>query len=565
MKQKKLLIFAGCILLSLLFMFPYLSNELSLEHDTLFHLSRIEGLAQSFQSGKLFPDIYPLKNDGFGYASALFYCDFFLIPAAFLYNLGCGVALCYKTTVFLATLLSAWSMAMLLYRTKHSGITSLLASALYLFCNYRISDVYVRGALGEVIALSFIPFILLGAYELFIKKKPKIQTLVIGFTGVALSHNLSLLLSGVGFAMLLLFNIKHMNKERWIALIQAALISIGLSAWFLFPMLEQTSFQQYYLHYYASSSDLATHAMMSWQYLINQTIFGISSNSLSASEAMVVTPGLFLLFLPVLLLFDVQEKTNRDRFIITCCLMGYGFAFFASDIFPWEHMSLLRIMQFPWRVMTLACPLLAFASAHALQKLNTSNLVKGMVLMSVCMNAIFLLLPACNRTLVIQNDTTYEELMNGSIIDPYYANTSYNRIEVAGADYLPIGFLDYKNASHCVTDLSGNEISCPVQEDDILSFRAPERTEIIVPLTAYKGYHVYADNEEIDWKTVEGRISFNTDQHKFFSIMYKKTRIHQISLAISLLSIVMILLKKIAKSATYKRRPLNDFREQIQK
>ena len=75
MKNKHLpILLIGTLFLSLVFMFPYLSNDLSLEHDTLFHLSRIEGLAQSFKNGKLFPDIYPLKNDGFGYGSALFYC-----------------------------------------------------------------------------------------------------------------------------------------------------------------------------------------------------------------------------------------------------------------------------------------------------------------------------------------------------------------------------------------------------------------------------------------------------------------------------------------------------------
>lgn len=546
-KNERLFIGIGCLTLTILFMLPYLGNELSIEHDTLFHLSRIEGLAQSFQSGKLFPDIYPLKNDGFGYASALFYCDFFLVPAALMYNAGCGVALCYKVTIFLATLISSWSMAMLLHQTKHSVMTSLLASALYLFCNYRITDVYVRGALGEVIALAFIPFILLGAYELFVEKTPKIRTLVIGFTGVALSHNLSLLLSCTGFAVLLLVHLKSMNKQRWIALMKAAMISIGLSAWFLFPMLEQTAFQKYYLHYYAANSDLTSHAMMGWQYLINQTVFGVSSNQLGPNEAMVVTPGLFLLFLPVLLLFDVQEKNNRDQFILTCCLVGYGFAFLVSDIFPWEHMSIFRIMQFPWRFMTLACPLLTLASAHALQKIKASGFSKMILLTIICVNAIFLLKPACDRPLVIQNNTTYEELLSGSIIDPYYANTSYNRIEVAGADYLPIGFLDYKNASHCITDLLGNEISHPVLEVGIMSFQAPEHTEIIVPLTAYKGYHVYADNEEIEWNTVLGRISFNTSNHSSFKICYKKTTVHKISYFISLFTMLILIFRKFIK------------------
>jgi hypothetical protein len=118
---------------------------------------------------------------------------------------------------------------------------------------------------------------------------------------------------------------------------------------------------------------------------------------------------------------------------------------------------------------------------------------------------------------------------------------------MAGADYLPIGFLDYKNASHCITDLLGNEICHPVLEAGIMSFQAPEHTEIIVPLTAYKGYHVYVDNAEIEWNTVLGRISFNTSNHSSFKICYEKTTVHKVSYFISLFTMLILIFRKIIK------------------
>ena len=545
MNKKQWILLSGCLILSLLFMFPYLSNELSLEHDTLFHLSRIEGLAQSFQSGKLIPDLYPLKNDGFGYASALFYCDFFLAPAALLYHAGLDVAVCYKITVFLATLISALTMSYLLIKTKHSIVSALLGTALYLFCNYRITDVYVRGALGEVIAMAFIPLILLGTYEILFENKSKSASLIIGFTSVALSHNLTLLLCVIGFASLILFNIKYLTTKKVLTIAKSALICIGLSAWFLFPTLEHTSFQDYYLHYYASSSDLASHSLASWQYLINETIFGLSGNHRAVDQAMVVTPGILLLFLPVLFLFDIRkEKEKIDKFAGTCCIIGYLFAFFCSSLVPWNKLFFLRILQFPWRLMTLSCPLLAFASAHILHQLDKKELAMTGLLALTMLNGAYLLTPCLNRPTVIYNSTSYEELLSGSIVDPYYANTPYNRIEVAGADYLPIGFLDYKNASHCITDLSGNEIGYGIQKDDSLTFTAPKHTEIIVPLTAYKGYHVYSDNEEIPWTTVQGRISFNTGNHTEFTILYEKTMIHKGSIVVSMITLLVYLVFK---------------------
>ena len=55
-------------LLAVLFCLPYLTSDfLALEHDTLFHLSRIEGLSEAIGRGDFLPALYPYKNDGFGY------------------------------------------------------------------------------------------------------------------------------------------------------------------------------------------------------------------------------------------------------------------------------------------------------------------------------------------------------------------------------------------------------------------------------------------------------------------------------------------------------------------
>ncbi len=546
MKKKNLLVLLiGTLLLSLVFMFPYCSNDLSLEHDTLFHLSRIEGLAHSFKSGKLFPDIYPLKNDGFGYASALFYCDLFLVPAALLYLAGFEVAIGYKVTLFLFTWLSGISMALLLKKLRQNNLICLFGALLYLFSNYRITDVYVRGALGEVMAMAFIPLILYGFIDLFLEETPHIKVLILGFAGVALSHNLTLLISGIGFLALMMIYCRKITFNRIKKLIQAGLMTIGLCAWFLFPMLEQTAFQPYYLHYYASSSDLKSHALMSWQYLINETIFGISGNQYAYEQIMVVTPGLALLFLPGLFFFDISKKDKTTRFGLVCVLSGYFFALLCSDLVPWDKLNLLRIMQFPWRWMTLSCVFLSVAAAIGCGRIFQNHHKPLLILLILTlMNGVHLLLPVLDRTFVIHNSTTYEELLNGSIIDPYYGNTSYNRIEVAGADYLPQGFLDYRNASRCVTDLEGNELTCTVEKTDSLSFSAPENTNVLVPLTAYKGYHVYSGDQEIKWTTVSGRISFNTADYTDFIVVYEKTPLQLFSLALSCTVILVFILQR---------------------
>ena len=92
------------LVLTLVLMFPYVIRGFTpVEHDTFFHLSRIEHLSRSIRNGQFFPGIYPEENFGFGYASPLFYSDFFLIPPALLHLCGLPLAMCYRIAVIIAS------------------------------------------------------------------------------------------------------------------------------------------------------------------------------------------------------------------------------------------------------------------------------------------------------------------------------------------------------------------------------------------------------------------------------------------------------------------------------
>ena len=52
MKRKQQLFFVlFCLVIAVLSLAPYWTHGVNLDHDTCFHLSRIEGLAQSFKDG----------------------------------------------------------------------------------------------------------------------------------------------------------------------------------------------------------------------------------------------------------------------------------------------------------------------------------------------------------------------------------------------------------------------------------------------------------------------------------------------------------------------------------
>ena len=123
----------AALILSVLFCYPYLfSSEIHVGHDLLFHLSRIEGLAERIRDFDFFPAIYPYKNNSFGYASPLFYCDFLLIITALLYNCGMTLIRCYKVLIFLLSIFTCFSMMNLLKRiTDRNSIAILVVPLLY--------------------------------------------------------------------------------------------------------------------------------------------------------------------------------------------------------------------------------------------------------------------------------------------------------------------------------------------------------------------------------------------------------------------------------------------------
>ena len=539
-KYRKLLIDITIVLaLTVLLMFPYLTKSfLAIEHDTFFHVSRIEQYARALQHGQILPAIYPYENGGFGYGSPLFYSDIFLLLPAILHNLGLVLVDSYKLTVFLASFFSGITMYMLASKFTSKSSIRLLAVAAYLFSNYHITDIYVRGALGEVFALVGIPLILSGLYEIFETNQKYSFSYLIGLVITVLSHNLSFLLC---FTLVIIICIIYLPKcsfDRYKLLVSESMLACLLTAFYTFPMIEQLKSQQFYLNYYASSSALENHAMAFWQFFANQTVFGLSGNQYKASNAMVVNIGLFLSIAPISYLF--LAKKEKQPFITSMLVLGWICMLLPAQIFPWKYMSFVRVLQFPWRLNMLALPLLCVPAVIGIENLTHKlKYVPICLILLLSLEGIYHLYPATKRTFIMPHNTTWQEVTSGKLIDPYYS-AQYMRVELAGGDYLPYHSPDFRSYTKTIQTTSAETVTTGEWIDyGRYRFTITNPQTIVLPITYYKGYIIHnIDTAEVLETTLSknGLVSVMIPSAGTYVCEYQSTNIRIVSIWISILT-----------------------------
>ena len=537
------LIILTALLLSILLFLPFISNVMSYEHDTFFHLSRIEGLGTAIKNLDFLPKIYPYKNMNFGYGSPMFYSDFFLLIPAIIYNITNSIVIAYKFMIFVLLFLTALFMGITTHKLTNNKYIIILSMALYSNATYHITDIYVRSAVGELFGYCLLPLVILAIYKI-LYEEDKFYLLTIVISSLILSHNLSFILACILTFSIIVMNYKQISLNVLKQLIISVMAVIGITAFFTFPMLEQFVYLDLFCEY--SSPDLFINSTLkSFQFLMTRTNFYVFTNDF---DSMVVNTGLLILLLPFSKIFIIEKtKKTQDIFINKLMILGYISLIIQSSLINYENISIFYSFQFVWRFMLLTCVLLSIPAAYySINLFKSHQTISFTTIMVISISiSCFLLYPVFDRSNLIETNTKYEELIDGSIIDPYYS-AFYVRVELAGADYLPIKTIDYQNYDYQIKDDTGNIITDDINIDyNTLSFNINNpNTTIILPKTYYKGYQVYNNNTKLTTYSDPSTslVAFNTANTKGdYILKYDGTLIQKGSLIVSLLSIALFI------------------------
>lgn len=526
-------------------MYPYLNDIVPFGHDLGYHLNRINEIANGLNI-KTFPVlIHAGLIENLGYANGIFYPQLFMyIPALLVSKCGLLVIPAYKVFLVIITFFTFITMYISvkgIFKNKH---IAWIASLLYVFSLYRLTDIYVRAAVGELLAFVFNPLILYGFYNVLFDDGKKWWVIVIGISGLVYSHLLSVLIMAIFFIMICLLNVDKIfkNKKVFLNLLKAALITAIISLGYFGPMLEQKRNDIYNVdgrsiysceevNGFASSLSMALSSKMHG---------GFATDSNVEEKTMPEGCGIILLILVLLFIFRKDISFKENRFEIQLFVLGILFYWATTKFFIWKWFSLLNVIQFPFRFNIVATLCFAIVGAKSFYSLLNEKTRKDFVILfSICY-----LIYASYMLDSVELDFTG---WNGS----YDVLTSTFDRQVGTAEYLPDGTYIYdldlyniNNKDHKIEyEQVGTKITFEYADTE-------NDLEINIPLVYYKGYQAYIVTPEGEYRNLDVQKNIVnahvlvTSPEKLtgtITVEYKLTKIQKISYIVATIGFIIFI------------------------
>lgn len=267
--------------------------------------------------------------------------------------------------VFILSLVASALSMYLLARDLWGEKGAILSSIFYIYAPYRAVDIWVRGALNESLAFVFFPLILWSSKKLIeTSKNSYVIWLSLALAGLILTHNLSFLMFAPFAAIWIIYLlVKTRNFRQILALAEAGLMAILLSAFYLLPVLGESylvtlgkTTQDYYnfrLHY------------ATLRQLFISNFWGYGGSTWGPNDTMSFSVGYLHWILGGVIIFlsFIYKKLANLRNLIwllgVFALLAIFLTHGKSEII-WNNFPGLTFVQFPWRFLSLSTLWLAF-------------------------------------------------------------------------------------------------------------------------------------------------------------------------------------------------------------
>lgn len=470
---------------------PALKTTFVIGHDGTYHMARLLNLADGLKNGQFPVRMGGFAYDGYGGVMSVFYPDTFLYPFA-LMILG-GASAVYVCNVFSVALNigAALSMYVAAKRPFEKRWAATGASILYTLASYRVVNVFTRIAFGEALAMVFLPLFLVNLYDVVCGDARRWKRLALSAACIFCSHMITTLLCAVLAAGFCLLHIrKIILQKRLLPLVKAVLVCLLLCLYRIGPLvmysMQGLGADDLFRNITEFSVELGQVLMMNAGTITRET------NNPQVMEFSVEI-GLPLMIGAALALYAALQKEERGKSEWAALKLVAGGALMtitATDFFPWGAVSLLTqgqvgYIQFTWRLLILATPMLALAGGYGLcefgGKRQDAAAVAALSMAVICVMPIF--------SSEIQNPIYVEK---GVIISPFMGRSFPEYTYSDTTDFLAI-------RKRSVEIDGDTEMADYEKRSTTITAQVSARTEsrITFPLFDYDGFRATVDGREI--------------------------------------------------------------------
>ncbi|WP_455467448.1 hypothetical protein [Streptococcus salivarius] len=492
--------------------------------DIVFHINRLLSLDTVWKSPINFT-----TNGGTGQLINTFYPWLTYYPIFIIYKLTQSVFVAWMSFQFLVRfvtcLLSFYGLRLLNYSDKQV----MVFATFYLFSGYFLHNSYYRAAVGETLAMIFLPLVFVGVRLITFGDYKKWWVLTLGMLGLVYSHVLSVLLASlmIFIAVVASFGIWDNKKERILGFLKATLVTLSMSLAFFVPMIEQFKYVT-----------LRT----TFKPLLSKTALSLADNWELILKSDLRTPSVNLLYLLGLVLSLIFAKRFvKDKEARIYLFISFVLAFLTLNSFPWQLLqeSPVSNLQFPWRLWSFALLFFSLALANILENMSMKA-VTMLVLMGLCLNMFQIVtvqdkMTKAKNILPSNTKVTREMLAKGTYKN---INGDYTNKEVPfGFVFDKHLFLDDQEVKSEISRTS-NELRLKVNNE------SKENKVLSLPVFYYKGQEARIDGKRIttylDKKKNPTNLVLPPGKHDVV-LTYSYTPVAKLAMSVSTISFLVFL------------------------
>lgn len=498
------------LIASIFICIPLMSKNIDMTYDDgIQHIARIIGTYQSLQEGET--AIMSNFCNGFGYSWNLFYSPLTAFAPLIFKIFGASFTVCIKWFMFLVVFISGYFMYLFTKKITKNNNIAIIASILYIFAPYRLTDMYIRNALAELTSFVFLPLIFLGLYNIFneqknekkedkkitqLKEKYYIKNsliLTLGTVGLILTHTIVTMYTAIFAIIYVIINYKKLKDKKVlkVLLINTILILV-ITAFFWVPLLQHKTQVDYEV--FKEGRMERTEVLVAYK-LDFYRLFFTKSNDYMIYDIGIITL-LGLVFTPL----AIKKIKNKSYYKIYkfALISGIISCIMTLKIFPFEYLPrTLKMIQFSFRLLEFSSFFFALVSAINIATLSKKVELKELIIL--LSSIMVLTVPYTTHLRTI--DYIDEQRLINTV--PVTENTGRVHAGCASFEYLPCKAFENRSyiekRSQDAIILSGNaQIENANKNGSKMNFDVNyvlEETKIELPYIYYLGYDVTLEQD----------------------------------------------------------------------